>query len=161
MRIAPRGWIWIAALAGLLAGCNPMDKVGKPLVFPKDTDSVLFGISSFADLSITNQYGYPVPGLILRDASLIENDRELADSTRGQFAIIRDFLLGNGVRGDYWQQQSEKRVGLGLPWMDTHSTEVLLVDVDSNRVVKTCKSIRVAHVTISVDTNDFSRTFKP
>lgn len=161
MRSVPWGRLLFITLIGLVIGCNPMAETGKTLVMPKDKDSVLFGISSFAASATTNRDGNSVAGLILNDASLVESDRELAQSTRRQYAIFHDFLLGNGVRGRYWQQQSEKRVGLGLPIMDTRSSKVTLVEVDSNHVVVSCKSMRAAHVTISVDTNDFTRNFKP
>jgi hypothetical protein len=161
MRIPPCAGLFLVLLAGLIAGCNPMLKTGNPLVFPTDEDSVLFGISSFAESAIANQDGYPVPGLILNDASLIENAQDLKVSKRRQYAIFQGFFLGNCARGRYWQQQSKKRVGLGLPCMSTRSSKVMLVEVDANHVVIRCKSMRAAHVTLGVDTNDFSKTYKP
>jgi hypothetical protein len=153
--------IALIAVAALFAGCSPMVETGKPIVVPKEKDATLFGVNEVAQTSMTNQSGKPVAGLILRDASLIKTARELASSKHQRYVIFCDFLMGNGVEGSYWRQQSERRVGLDLPVMDTRATKVILVTVNSDQVVMEWKSVRAAHVQISVDTNDFARSFTP
>jgi len=153
--------IALGTLVCSIVGCSPTVEKGKPFSFPREKDSVLFGVNSVTESSMTNRYGKPVDGLVLHEASLIRNAAELANSTHQHFVIFENFLLGNGVRGRYWQQQSEKRRDLGLPVMDIRASAVTIVTVSFNRVVVESKSSQAAHVQISVDTNDFARPFTP
>jgi hypothetical protein len=161
MRSTVCPWLMVLALATLIAGCNSSLETGKPFAFPSEKDSMLFGVTSFAESAITNQDGIPVTGVILQDASLIESPQELSEARHRRYVVFRGFMLGEGAKSRYWQQQSEKRVGLGTPDFDYTKSKVQFVDVDSNRIVISCKSLKAAHVTLSVDTNDFSRIFKP
>src|SRR3954464_11592888 len=104
--------ITISAVLGAFLGCSPIAKTGRPLDFPKEQDSVLFGAKGAAESSMTNRLGAKVEGLVLRGASLIRTTNDLAASKHEYYAIFRGFLLGNGVRGRYWQQQSEQQAGL-------------------------------------------------
>lgn len=153
--------IAIAALLGVLVGCSPVYEAGKQFNFPKQKDATLFAVGNVIETTITNRSGNAIGGLVLQDASLIQNADELAASKRQHFVLFRDFLLGNMLSGAYWQQQSEKQKGLGLPVIDTRSSEAIIVTVDSNRIVTQRKSVRVAHTRIGVDTNDFTRSFTP
>lgn len=74
---------------------------------------------------------------------------------------MRSFGTHSSVGGAYWEQQAAKLPGLGLPVMDTHYNLVTLVDVDARHVVREARKLRVAHVQLSVDTNDFGKPFKP
>ena len=143
------------------AGCGRGIEIGKPLAFPTKKDVAVFGINGVTQSSMTNRSGIPIPGLVLHQASLIRNATELPNSHHERYVIFHDFLLGNLVTGAYWEQQSAKRVGLGLAAMNTHATPVTVVKVDSNRVVLESKKFRAAHVRVSVDTNDFTRQFVP
>lgn len=149
------------ALLGVLLGCSPVSETGKPLNFPKEKDATLFGVGSVTESTMTNQSGKPMDGVVLQDASLIRNAKELAASKHQHYVLFRGFLLGNALTGRYWQQQSEKQNGLGLPVMDTRSSVVTIVTVDANGIVTHSKSVHVAHARISVDTNDFARPFTP
>ncbi|PWU10506.1 MAG: hypothetical protein C5B50_25445 [Verrucomicrobia bacterium] len=151
--------VGIAAL--FLFGCKSSVETGKPLGFPPEKDAKLFAAASVVLSTMTNQYGRPIDGIILQDASLVRDVDDLKRSNSATYVIFWDFLLGNMVDGAYWQQQADKRPGLGIPVMDTHSTKATIVSVNTNRVVTGVKSVRVAHVRISVDTNDFSRVYPP
>src|SRR3989442_12803006 len=104
----PMIWLQIAmgSLACFILGCSPVVQIGKPLYFPKDKDVAFLGITSFTQSVMTNREGKPIVGVILRDASLIRNPTELANSKHRQYVIFWDFLMGNGVGGAYWEQQS-------------------------------------------------------
>jgi len=145
----------------LVEGCDPAVDTLKPLTFPTDKDSVVFGVSGVTKSSITNREGLEVEGLTLAGASLIRDEDDLMKSKHQRFVIFRDFLLGNMVRGSYWRQQSEKRKDFDLPVMDTRATKVILVTVDRDPIVTDRKVLRAAHVQLSVDTNDFVRPFSP
>jgi hypothetical protein len=153
--------IVIGALLVVILGCGSEPETGKPLSFPKEKDATVFGVRTITESTITNRFGKPIDGLVLLDASLIQNAEDLASSKHQHYVVFRDFLLGNGVRGRYWQQQSEKQKGLGLPEMDSRSTVVTIVTVNLNGIVTESRSLRASHVQISVDTNDFSRSFTP
>ena len=153
--------IAVVALLGVLLGCSPVSEIGKPLNFPKNKDVTLFGVGSVTESTMTNRSGMSIEGVVLHDASLIRNAMELAASKHQHYVLFRGFLLGNAVTGRYWQQQSEKQKGLGLPVMDTHSSEVTMLTVSSNAIITQSKSVHVAHARISVDTNDFAKSFTP
>jgi hypothetical protein len=151
----------LGGLLCLAAGCKQKVEIGKPFDFPKESDVILFGVASVTNSTMKNRDEKAVPGLLLLEASLLQSAAEVANSKHRRFVVFQDFFLGNSVRGRYWQQQSEKRPGLGLPVMDTQATAVLLVETDLDRNVTKSESIRAAHIQISVDSNDFSRPFAP
>jgi len=156
--------VWVGAILIALnfaGGCSRVAQTGKSLEFPKEKDTAVFGVSGVTSSIMTNQFGIPIPGLILHQASLIRNAAELTNSQHPHYVVFQDFLLGNLTRGRYWQQQSRREVGMGMPVMDTRSTVVTVVAVDSNRVVTDSKTFRAAHIQLNVDTNDFSRVFTP
>lgn len=153
--------IAVVAPLGVLLGCSPVSETGRPLTFPKEKETTLFGVGSVTQSIMTNRSGRPIDGVVLHDASLIRDANELAASKHQHYVVFRGFLLGNTLTGRYWQQQSEKHKGLGLPVMDTRSSAVTIVTVNSNKVVTQSKAVYVAHAQISVDTNDFARSFTP
>ena len=153
--------IVVVTLLGVLLGCSPVLETRTPLNFPKEKDVTLFGVGSVTKLTMTNQSGKPIDGVVLQDASLIRDAKELAASKHQHYVLFRGFLLGNLLTGRYWEQQSEKQKGLGLPVMDNRLSVVTIVTINSNGIITNSQSIHVAHAQISVDTNDFTRPFTP
>ncbi len=145
----------------LLFGCKPGVPVGKLLTFPDDKNAELFAASSVSECARTNRYGEEINGLIIRDASWIQNGGEIRSSKKTQYVLFHDFNMGQGAKGAYWQQRASKQAGLGIPVYDTRLTSVTLILVDSNGIVQQAKDVRVAHLQLSVDTNDFSRVLVP
>jgi hypothetical protein len=145
----------------LMGGCRDGVREGKRFAFPSDADQVVFGVSTVTPAAMTNRHGIPIQGLILTGASLITSPADLKNSKHQRYVVFRDFLLGNLSRGRYWQQQSEKQVAVGLPVMDTRSTRVVLIELGSDRLIKQVRTIKAAHIQLSVDTNDFGRSFTP
>jgi len=148
-----------AAALAFCIGCHRPPEPPKQLTVPADTNMTMFAVSGVAQTTLTNRNGKAVPGLLLRDASLVRNASDLALSHRTEFVIFQDFLLGNLARGRYWEQQAEKRSGPGLPAIDTRLTRIILVSADSNQTITASQQVQAAHVRIAVDTNDFGRQF--
>ena len=161
MRNGPSALLALLALCGFVAGCKQGSEIGKVFQLPQREASKVFGVSDLSEAAITNQNGIPVPGVILREACLIEDAAELSRSKHKRYVIFEGFVLGEGARSRFWQQQSGKVVGLGLPDFDTEPSKVLLVEVDTNNIVISSRTIRASHVTLGVDTNEFSRSYKP
>lgn len=144
----------------LFCGCSQEPNVGSKMTFPKNKNHVLFAIRTWTPVSMTNQNGRNVPGLLACDASLIRDEHDLRDCRRTNFVIFDGFVLGNSIRGRYWSQLSEASADVGLPVMDTHKSHAIIITADASRVVLASRCIDIAHASISVDTNDFHRTFK-
>jgi hypothetical protein len=153
----------LACIALLCAtGCGgPKISVGSTLTYADITNYQTFAVSSTSHTNIDNQNGVPVPGLVIREASLMRNAADLSGSARHQFVIFEDFFFGNLACGSYWRSQDEKRQGLDIPVYNTSKTRVLIVTVDASKRVQQVEWASAAHVQLSVDTNDFGRVFVP
>jgi hypothetical protein len=158
---ACRAFAIALALIGIVGGCTPGMSKGKPFTIPHGKDIVVFGANSVDKASIANRSGEAVPGIEIEGASLIQDERDLQKSQQRLYVVFYDFLLGNMARGAYWSQLAARKTTLGSPSMDTHLTKILLVIVDGYKLVQTTEIRRVAHVRISVETNDFGRPFVP
>ena len=132
----------LVMLSCFILGCGPVVEIGKPLNFPKEKNAVIFGVRSAEVSAITNQDGRPIDGLILHDATLIRDAGELANSKNQHFVIFWSFLLGNGARGRYWEQQSERQPKLGTPFIDSRSSRVAVLTVGSNGRVTESESLK-------------------
>src|SRR5438552_4025259 len=93
--------LFFAALRGLVTGLDPKPETGKPFAFPKEKDVKVFGVSSFAEASKRNHDGIPIGGVILHDASLIANPKELAASKHRRYVIFRGSMLGESAESRY------------------------------------------------------------
>jgi hypothetical protein len=116
-----RAFEFVAVLC-LATGCGKDIRPGEMFALPRERDQAIFSVSGVNITTMTNRHGTPIQGLILTDASLIRSEVDLKEPKRSRYVMFQDFLLGSLARGRYWQQQGEKRVGLGLPVVDTRST---------------------------------------
>jgi hypothetical protein len=151
----------VTTLISIACGCGGGVSKGKPFAIPNGKDIVVFGAEGVDKAFEKNRWGETVPGMEIEGASLIRDQRDLQERKHRIYIVFYDFLMGNMVRGSYWSQLSEKRIRMGLPSMDTHLTKVLIVQADDRKIVQTTEIRRIAHVRISVDTNDFGRPFVP
>jgi hypothetical protein len=148
---------FVAVLFVGLTGCGSGIHAGKALSFPKEKDAKVFSVGTVAETTMTNREGIAINGLIINEASLILSPAELTKSKSNHYVIFWDLLLGGMVESRYWEQTLEMHRGLGSRAMHTHYTTITSITTDSNQVVLDVKKYQVAHVRISVNTNDFGR----
>jgi hypothetical protein len=156
----PVAAVCIALLSASACG-RPKISVGSPLVYSDLGDKVALAASGVCQTNIDNQNGVPIPGIVVRDASLIRNGADLSNATRHVFVIFDDFLLGNMARGSYWRSQAARRLGLDIPVVNTSETRVYVVTTDTANRIERVEHLAAAHAQLSVDTNDFGRAFVP
>jgi hypothetical protein len=159
-RMSTKYWLAIGMLLAA-SGCSKSVKTGERFEYPKDKACLVFAVSNITQSVMTSRKGYLINGVDLNQASLLRNSEELSRSTRIHYAIFPDSFLGIGVQGRYWQQQSKRQEGLGLPVMDTRASKITVVTINSSKKIVDVKIMRAAHARIAVDTNDFSRPFTP
>jgi hypothetical protein len=100
-----------------------------------------------------------IPGITIRDGSLMESARDLTNSRRRAFVLFENRFLGGLVAGEYWQLQSKSNAVPGSPMMDTRTSKVLFIETDEQNIITNFQRIRIAFAEIAVDPADFGRPF--
>ena len=102
-----------------------------------------------------------MPGMQIHGASLLQTKNESTASNDRKFVVFYDFLLGKGAASRYWKQQADRTSEVGTEFLVTARTSVAIVSTTTNGIVLNVDRIRIAHVALSVSTNDFDRPFTP
>ena len=100
-----------------------------------------------------------IPGVIIRDGSLMQSAADLTNSPRRSFVLFKNRFLGGLVAGEYWELQSRSNTLTGSPMMDTRPSKIIFIQVDARNVITNFQEFKIAYATIAVDPADFGRPF--
>lgn len=142
----------------LLSGCSP-NPIGKDISSIYSTGFVCFACSYIEHTERPFGQTRIIPGIVIREGSLMQNQADLTNSPRTSFVLIKNRFLGGLVAGEYWVKQSKSNAVPGDPMMDTRPSKIVLVEVDERKAITNFQVLKIAYIEIAVDPADFGRPF--
>src|SRR5437867_4161462 len=149
----------LIGLSLMLVSCGESRVAGKSVCSLFTTGEVCIACSSVQYTTMNNARGHAVPGIIIRDASLMKSTAEMSNSVRREFVFFKDRFFGGLVAGSYWEQQAKSNSAVGLEMMNSWPTRVIIGDVDERRLIRNGVVRRAGHAALAVDPADFGRPF--
>jgi hypothetical protein len=147
-----------AAACLMLAGCGDSRLRGTSVYSLFTTGQFCFACSSAEEVTKNNARGYPVPGIVILNASFMKCAGDMSNSTRREFIFFKDEFFGGLVASSYWQQQATSNSAVGFPMINSWPTKVIVVQVDHRGTV-TNATLRAGNAAVAVDPADFGRPF--